>query len=283
MEAGDLLRLSPEGIGFFVGASMTSHTNSHTTFVVGLSGGLGKSLLAELRRRSFTILGSFHSRPLPEAGFAMDLCDPASILSVSRELKNRNVALDSLVLNAGLSVLGPQLAIGDHEYERAFRVNFFGPREVIRAFLPLMKPEAKILIVGSVASWGSLPYGGAYSLSKLVARSFAEILGQELSLRPETRGIRVVHVEPGAYATGIWKSGVDGLERTLGKNSRFPALLAKLARGSSDPAHFGRKITAILERKRPRIYYRFGAFSLLSRLSSFVPFSFRVRVLRGIG
>lgn len=233
-----------------------------------------------LIKHAFTVHGSYKNNPNPNATYKLDLSDSDSIESLARLLRERGMKLDSLILNSGVSSLGPQLAIPHSEYEEAFRINFLGPRHVLQAFLPLLKPNAKILLIGSMSSWGALPLTGAYGISKRTLREFWEILRQEFALDSRTKKMKLILVEPGSFKTPIWATGEKSLKSNLPNLSILHSLLPRLGSMGSNPNLFGEKILKILISPRPCSYYRFGAFSFVSRLTPLLPISVRILFFR---
>ncbi len=252
----------------------------HTSFVVGLSGGLGQSIAHEMIKHSFDLHGSYKNNPTPHSKYKLDITDSLSIETLARLFHNRGTRFNSLIINSGVSTLGPQLSISNEDYEKSFHANFLGPRQVLKAFLPLLKPNAKILLIGSASSWGNLPFTGSYALSKRILRDFAEILRQEFALDRKTSQIKLILIEPGAYKTAIWDSGSKSMEKNLGNHKTISKAFQDSVRFASDPAPFGKKIVRILESRSPCSYYRFGPMSSLSRLTEWVPIRTRITVIQ---
>jgi NAD(P)-dependent dehydrogenase (short-subunit alcohol dehydrogenase family) len=85
---------------------------------------------------------------------------------------------------------------------RQFEVNVVGVFAVTGAFLPLVRAaRGRVVVVGSISGRVAWPLNGVYAASKFAVRGLVE------SLRMEQRcfGVRVVLVEPGTFATAIWR------------------------------------------------------------------------------
>ncbi|MBI4471687.1 MAG: SDR family NAD(P)-dependent oxidoreductase [Acidobacteria bacterium] len=124
-------------------------------------------------------------------------CDVASDEEVKQALDDVRVrfgALDVLVANAGFGVSGKaeQLAVDD--YRRQFATNVFGLLSPVLDSLPDLKmSRGRIVLLGSVSAYVSLPGHSAYSMSKFAVRALAEALWVELG----ESGISVTLVSPG--------------------------------------------------------------------------------------
>ena len=79
----------------------------------------------------------------------------------------------------------------------------------MQAFLPaLRRSKGRIVLMGSIAGRSSLPFLGAYAMSKFALEAMADALRVEL----EPFGIRVSIVEPGTIATAIWTKPQPSVE-----------------------------------------------------------------------
>ena len=110
--------------------------------------------------------------------------------------------------NAGIGVPGPVELVPLEELRRQFEVNVIGQVAVTQAVLPLLRAGGgRIVSIGSVGSWVTLPFGGALCASKHALRSLSDALRMEL--RPW--GLPVVLVEPGT----VRSPAIDKLEAAI--------------------------------------------------------------------
>ncbi len=125
----------------------------------------------------------------------MDVTDEAS---VARAVAKAG-ALDVVVNNAGIGVLGLQENFTPEDWKKVFDVNVFGVQRVNRAVLPQMRERrAGLLIhVSSLLGRMVIPYYGPYNATKHALEALADNYRVELS----SFGIESVLVEPGGYAT----------------------------------------------------------------------------------
>lgn len=121
--------------------------------------------------------------------------------------------LDILVNNAGLLVKKPFEQLSASDWERSFNVNFFGPVELIRFCLPLMKnsEQGHILNITSMGGFqGSSKFPGlsAYSASKAALGNLTECLAEEL----KEENIAVNALALGAVQTEMLAEAFPGFE-----------------------------------------------------------------------
>lgn len=108
--------------------------------------------------------------------------------------------LDVVIANAGFGVIGPFKQLSLDDYRRQFETNVFGVLRTIYAALPeIEKAQGNIVIIGSVAGWGSTPGGSPYSMSKFALRALANSITPELRLS----GVKVTLISPGFVASEI--------------------------------------------------------------------------------
>lgn len=175
--------------------------------VTGCSSGIGRSLVAELRRRGFGVVATARKvdalAEVPEGDdlrrLALDVTDAASIAVAVDAC--RTLRLIGLVNNAGYGQVGPLELLTEDELRTQFETNVVGLHAMTRAFLPLIrahaaKGEGRIVQVASMLGRLSIPLAGAYNASKHAVVALAETLRLELGDE-----IPVILVEPGAIRT----------------------------------------------------------------------------------
>jgi clavulanate-9-aldehyde reducatase len=114
-------------------------------------------------------------------------------------------ALDGLVNNAGVMLLGPVAGAPTEEWRRMVDVNLLGLLYCTHAALPVMLQESDparprdIVNVSSVAGRIASAGSAVYNMTKWGVGAFSEGLRQEVT----RAGIRVTIVEPGAVATEL--------------------------------------------------------------------------------
>uniref|UniRef100_A0A670YX99 Hydroxysteroid 17-beta dehydrogenase 2 n=1 Tax=Pseudonaja textilis TaxID=8673 RepID=A0A670YX99_PSETE len=85
-------------------------------------------------------------------------------------------------------------------YKQCMDVNFFGPVEISKMFLPLLrKSKGRIINVSSLAGGIPMPRFAAYGASKAALSMFSGVMRQELSMW----GIKVAVLHPSGFKTSI--------------------------------------------------------------------------------
>lgn len=253
-------------------------------FVLGLSGGLGQAMLDHFSNQNIEVWGSFNQhqinvngvKPVKIEFFQINLLERESILKGIKAIASATggVQFDALICNAGSSILGNQLGTDDDAYEQSFAINFLGVRHFIKYFIPLLKPQAKIMILSTSLSLAHLPWIGSYALSKMTLNHFAKILSLELKLEPATEKIRVTVIALGSFKTKIWDTGLGHLKNIKTIPPLLLNLIFKSSEKSGDPELFAKKMYQWVKQKKLSPWIIWGPDSYLLVFLSFVPGSF---------
>lgn len=134
---------------------------------------------------------------------AADIGDVPAVISVVRELVERNGAPpDVIVNNAGRFALAAAHEVTVGDFAATVTTNLVGPFAVVRAVLPSMRERAHghIVTIGSIADRSTFPENGAYAASKYGLRALHEVLRAEL----RGSGVRTTLVSPGPVDTPLW-------------------------------------------------------------------------------
>ena len=183
--------------------------------VTGGGNGLGRQLVLELLRRKARVAAAdINESALTETrALAADLgqnltthvlniTDSAAVAAFPHQIIDRHGQVDGLINNAGIIQPFVRLAeLEDAAIERVMQINFFGPLQMTRAFLPCLKerPVAHITNISSMGGFLPVPGQTIYGASKAAVKLMTEGLHSEL------RGT-TVHVTlalPGAMHTNI--------------------------------------------------------------------------------
>ncbi len=234
--------------------------------VTGAGNGMGREVALELLKRGAKVLAvdineEFLNETRLLAGTTaeglttvkLDITDRAAAQALSDSHKD----LDGLVNVAG--IIQPFVRVNDLELEaidRVMNINFFGPLNLIKAFLPglLSRPQAHILNVSSMGSYAPVPGQTLYGASKAALNLLTEGLRSELS---ETN-VKLTLVWPGAIGTNISQnSGVSVAGAENMDSSKMKVTSAVEA---------GRMMVDAIEQGRKRIYIG-GDAKFMGRLS----------------
>src|SRR4249919_1328643 len=132
---------------------------------------------------------------------ALDVTDPASAEAAVQAGVYRFGRIDVLVNNAGNFNAGFFEELSPAEFRAQIETSFFGPVNVTRAALPIMRAQRSGLIV-TISSTAGIVGGEfltAYAASKFGVEGWMESLAPEVA----PFGIRTMLVEPGFFRTEL--------------------------------------------------------------------------------
>ncbi|XP_005139917.2 17-beta-hydroxysteroid dehydrogenase type 1 [Melopsittacus undulatus] len=124
----------------------------------------------------------------------LDVTDPRSLEAAARRVQGQ--ALDVLVCNAGVGLMGPLELCSEQDMKNVFDVNVFGAVRTIQAFLPAMKRRraGRILVSSSIGGLQGLPFNSVYCASKFAVEGLCESLA--IVLRPFNIHLTLVECGP---------------------------------------------------------------------------------------
>jgi len=244
--------------------------------ITGASSGFGLLTAVELARNGFKVIATMRDvsrrANLDQAASAaslsdkldvrrLDITETASIPVTVESIRHDYGRLDVLVNNAGFAVAGFVEDLTLDEIRLQFETNFFGTVALTKAVLPIMRGQRSghILMLSSVGGLHGSPVISSYSASKHALEGWSE----SLRLEVRTLGIRVVLIEPGAYATDIWTRNAHlgvGVADTLSPNfergRRMQEHVGKMPK--RDPLEVARLIARVAQDPNPRLRYLIG-------------------------
>ena len=234
-------------------------------FITGASSGIGKAIGEYLTEKGYMVFGtSRNPERIKNSVFPllkMDVNDNSSIISVISELIIQNGKIDVVINNAGVGITGPIEETPDAEIIKAFRTNYLGPVNVIKAILPQMRKQGygHIINITSIAGYMGLPYRGIYSSTKAALEITIE------AMRMETRqfGVKMTNVAPGDFATNIAAGRYHApvLENSPYKKAYGSTLemMNKHVDNGENPLKMAKVVHQIIETINPKIHYKVGA------------------------
>src|SRR5207248_6071662 len=195
--------------------------NGKVALITGSSSGFGLLTTLELAKRGYKVVATMRDtsrrgkldEPVGAAGLKdsvevrrLDITDQHTLFASIYQIIQYHKRIDVLVNNAGFAMAGFAEDMRYTEIRQQFETNFFGHVSVTKAILPVMRAQKSghIIMVSSISGLVGQPVVSSYSASKFALEGWSE------ALRIETHslGIRVVLVEPGAFATDIWDRNV---------------------------------------------------------------------------
>lgn len=244
--------------------------------ITGCSSGIGLAAAAILKQRGYRVFASARKpedvAKLKSQGFEsvqLDVTDPTSMKNALAEiLPLTGGRLDALFNNSGYMQAG---AIEDlnTELERAqFETNVFGPMELVRLVLPIMREQGhgRIIQNSSILGIITMPYYGVYNASKFALEGFSNTLRQEL----RGTNIHVSIINPGPIASSLRDSAHKRYQTTIaGVNTLHQDDYKRLedsyfnpnqrdTRLMQSPDAVVKKLIHALESPRPKAHYFVG-------------------------
>ena len=254
--------------------------------ITGAAGGMGTALCHALTSAGDRVWGL----DLAEASSGCrlvhtDLRSPEAVEAAAETVRLEAGELDGIIHMAGVYDLASLAELPEERFSRDLQVNLFGAYRVDRAFLSLLKPGGRILVVTSeLAPLDPLPFTGIYALTKAALEKYAQALRMELQLL----GFRVVVLRPGAVRTPLLPESLARLEefcrdtrlyRVPGE--RFRRIVGRVETRSITPEKLAAVAMKALNSKRPRLTYNVNRNPLL-RLLSALPERVQLLLIRRI-
>jgi NAD(P)-dependent dehydrogenase (short-subunit alcohol dehydrogenase family) len=175
-------------------------------------------------------------------------------------------AIDVLVNNAGNHYAGYFEELTPEQIERQLAVNLFGPMNVTRAVLPVMRQQGSghIVTISSTAGFAAYEGGTAYATSKFAVDGWMESLAPEVA----PFGIHATIVNPGFFRTELLTnestipasgSIEDYAERNRAQREFFAGMDGNQV---GDPAKLAQALITITELEKPPLRFIAGADAL---------------------
>src|SRR5256886_8224741 len=129
-----------------------------------------------------------------------DLHDARQIQSAVQQIIDRFGKIDILINNAGIIEVGPLENMTRDDFERAMRLHFWAPFELIAQIVPEMRiwGGGRIVNISSIGGKVAMPHLAPYSASKFALTGFSDAIRAELA----RDNIHVTTVAPGMMRTG---------------------------------------------------------------------------------
>src|SRR5436309_7915723 len=184
-----------------------------------------------------------------------DLLDTGQIQAAVRRVIDRFGKIDILINNAGIIEVGPLEHLTPEDFNRAMRLHFWAPYELISQIVPEMRVwgGGRIINISSIGGKVAVPHLASYCASKFALTGFSDAIRAEFA----RDNIHVTTVAPGTMRTG---SHVNA--KFKGRHANEFAWFAASAGAplismSADRA--ARKILAACRRGQPSVTLTFAA------------------------
>jgi NAD(P)-dependent dehydrogenase (short-subunit alcohol dehydrogenase family) len=140
---------------------------------------------------------------------SLDITDAAAATAAVETAVEQFGRIDVLVNNAGLFYAGFFEEISPTQFRHQMEVNFFGPTNVTRAVLPVMRAQrsGQVITFSSTAGLTGQEFVAAYCASKFAVEGWMESLRFDVA----PYGISTMLVEPGFFRTELLVEGASTL------------------------------------------------------------------------
>src|SRR5438094_9309673 len=187
--------------------------NDKVVLITGGSGGLGLVLARHICARGGNVaiiardpdeLVRAKTDLVPRGGKVLtvecDLLDAGQTQLAVRKIIDRFGKIDVLINNAGIIEVGPLEHMTREDFERAMRLHFWAPLELILQIVPEMRTwgGGRIVNISSIGGKLAVPHLAPYSASKFALTGLSDALRAELA----RDNIYVTTVAPGLMRTG---------------------------------------------------------------------------------
>ena len=185
----------------------------------GIGEGIARAVLshgdnAVITARSLEKLEAV-ARDYPETCLpaALDMGNKEQITEVVDKAVSRFGTIDVLINNAGHGYRASVEEGEEEAVQELFRTNFFGPIDMIKAVLPIMREKGSGVIMNttSIAAERSAIGSAYYASSKAALDLLTDGLCKEL----KPLGIRVMVIEPGSFRTHFYDEALKSAPLTV--------------------------------------------------------------------
>ena len=189
---------------------------SKVWFITGAGRGLGIEIARKVLAAGHPVVatGRNADRVLQAVGahdnlltVALDITDPDAAIAATKTAVDRFGRIDVLVNNAGNFYAGYFEEISARQFRAQMETNFFGPLNVTRAILPVLRKQrsGQVITITSTAGLIGQEFVVAYAASKFALEGWMESLRFDVA----PYGIGTMSVEPGFFRTELLVEGAS--------------------------------------------------------------------------
>lgn len=270
---------------------MPQKSKIKSILITGASSGIGLSAATQLKERGYRVFATARKpadlemlNSLGLESIPLELNDSTSIQrAVDQVLSLTGGTLDAVFNNAGFLIAGAIEDLTRDMERQQFETNVFGPIELTRLLLPIMRKQGhgRIIFNSSILGVITLPYYGAYNASKFALEGFARTLRQEL----HHTNIHVSIINPGPIRSKLREHAFEHYQQTLQPlpHTAYHHIYKKLEQTyfspdrkdaflTATPDAVTKKLIQALESNRPAMHYFIGwSAQILALLNKLLP------------
>lgn len=248
-------------------------SGNNVWFITGAARGMGVDIAKAALQAGHSVVATARDA----ANVTAALGRHENLLAVSLDITNPDAAqaaadaavehfgsIDVLVNNAGNFYAGYFEEISDKQFRAQMETNFFGPLNVTRAVLPVMRRQRSghVITMSSAAGIIGQEFCAAYAASKFALEGWMESLQYDV----EPYGIKTTIVEPGFFRTELLVEGASSIWPELSIGDYAQRTTATIAAWKSmngkqggDPAKLAAALVTIAGLEQPPRRWQAGA------------------------
>ena len=216
----------------------------------------------------------------------MDVTNSKEIEMAVKSAVDKFGTIDVLVNNAGNFYAGFFEELSQRQMELQLATSLFGPMNVTRAVLPVMRRNRSghIITISSTAGLVGYEYCSAYSASKFGLEGWMDCLAPEVA----PFGIHTTVVEPGFFRTAlltptstIWAE--NSIEDYAAKNAELrPFWISMNGKQGGDPAKLAAALVKIASENEPPKRWLAGADAIATAEQKVTEFQKQINAYRDL-
>jgi len=191
---------------------MSGKLNNKVAVVTGGSSGIGLSIAKRFVEEGAKVVITGRNQATIDAaireigpnglGIQGDVSNLADLTRIYQTVEQKLGKVDTLIVNAGVYVLGPLADFTEDQFDKVSDINFKGAFFSVQKALPVLKDGASVVLISSTVNGKGIPNHAAYSATKAAVRSLARSFSADLL----DRKIRVNALTPGPVDTPVFAS-----------------------------------------------------------------------------
>lgn len=216
----------------------------------------------------------------------MDVTKSKEIEAAVKSVVDKFGNIDVLINNAGNFYAGFFEELSQKQMELQLATSLYGPMNVTRAVLPIMRKNhsGHIITISSTAGLVGYEYCSAYSASKFALEGWMDCLAPEVA----PFGIKTTIVEPGFFRTGLLQPGStiwaeNSIEDYAAKNAELrPFWMSMNGKQGGDPVKLAAALIKIANEKEPPKRWLAGEDAIATAEQKLIDFQKQINAYRDL-
>jgi NAD(P)-dependent dehydrogenase (short-subunit alcohol dehydrogenase family) len=269
---------------------------SKVWFITGASSGIGLEISKAALAAGYNVVATGRDKEKVSKSIEttsdnslivkMDVTNSKEIDAAVKSAVDKFGTIDVLVNNAGNFYAGFFEELSQQQIELQLTTSLYGPMNVTRAVLPVMRKNRSglIITISSTAGLVGYEYCSAYSASKFGLEGWMESLAPEVS----PFGIHTTIVEPGFFRTGLLKPGStiwaeNSIDDYAAKNAELrPFWISMNGKQGGDPAKLASALIKIANEIEPPKRWLAGADAIDTAEQKLIEFQKQINAYRDL-